>query len=304
MKRVVVGSMVVAFVVSACASAKDPAKGGLDLAAFGDAYCQRVATCCDSAGLKSTCVDGVAALGGHYDAAKAQACLGELDGAAGNADFCDLKLAGTPSCNEVLVVSGSAASTHGAGDACANDTDCAPLADAIVVCARPPGTTNGTCRAGTYGKEGQPCVATLATSGLVVAEPSAKTTRGAICEAAAGLFCDPTTATCNKQRVAGDACDSSTVTVGCEETASCDLGSKTCVARAGVGAKCSSSAACEVTAQCDATSKCVALRSAGASCDGNTDCVSSFCNTRQKCAPGGPGGVGAGTNARGVFCSP
>jgi hypothetical protein len=300
----VVKSLVVGAVVMACSSSKGSPGGDLDLAAFGQAYCKRVATCCEAAGLASTCADGVAALGGHYDAAKARACLGELDATAANADFCDLRLDATPSCNEVLVASGTDGSAHAPGDGCANDTDCAPQPDAIVVCARPPGTSNGTCRAGTYGNEGDACVGTIASGGLVIAEPNAKATRGAICEAVRGLFCDPTTATCAKRKAAGEACDSSTVTVGCEESASCDLGTKTCAARGDVGASCTTSASCAPSAQCGSSSKCVALKSAGAACDGNTDCFSSFCNAKHKCAPGGPGGVGAGTNARGVFCGP
>lgn len=215
-----------------------------------------------------------------YDQAAADACLDEFR--ALGSGKCDSASRSTPSCNKVFVSSGGTAKP---GEACEDDSDCAPPAAGEVECVSNfvGDATVQQCQVRLPGTEGSaPCVGTVEGNLTVsVGGGDDIPAQGYLCDVADGLSCDSQSGACQALGEVGEACSGGQY--ACVPSAYCDFTDRMCKASLAVGAACQGFDECVEGASCDTTTgTCVALLAAGEACSSYSDCASGNC-VNQKC---------------------
>jgi hypothetical protein len=258
--------------------------GGGTASEFIASYCDFLAPCCGMAGLKSDGKQCRALLGAlapaMYNPAAGEACLAELRGASGKADFCSSGV-DSASCDGAFPQSSSG--TKKPGETCTQDDECAPSTEGKVECQTlfSSGAEIRKCQLQVIGKEGdQPCVGTVEGNGTsyVFGSGNDIPARGYLCRVADGLHCDRTTQACTKFKAVGADCSGGDE---CGSSAFCGSDRK-CTARKNVGEACSggfgSREECVAAAFCqDSSMTCAAKLGSGAACTDSDECKSSSC---------------------------
>jgi hypothetical protein len=233
---------------------------------FISSVCAEYAPCCSEAGLPADAeecrgyYDLVLPAGG-FDGGAARACL---DGYRKLQDKCTGTLA-TPACDRVF---NDGSGTQQPGESCETTRDCALPDDGIPLCA--PDRKCQVLREGIGGSS--PCLATR-DGGQWIFEGDFSPS-GYYCDVAAGLFCDGSSLACRPLFKVGEECYPNTV--GCVESAFCDVRESKCRLRDATGESCEL-ATCAAGNFCDETQKCAPLLRGGASCTADMECVSAFC---------------------------
>jgi hypothetical protein len=265
-----------------CGDSKSDGAG--DREQFLSQLCAEFSDCCKAAGRPSDgsqcrAFYGAFTSASSYDQAAASTCLDEVR-AQGSAK-CDASSTTTPSCGKVFATSG----TKQPGEACEDDSDCAPPASGRVECASDfgAGATVQQCQVRLPGKAGStPCIGTVEGkityySGSTDGIPA----MGYLCDRADGLSCDSQTGACESLSAVGEACAGSR---DCVTSGYCAFAEGVCKARAAVGATCSGDDECVAGAYCDPAAKaCAATRANGAACTADAECESDNC-VNMKCA--------------------
>lgn len=235
-------------------SAPDNAKDFL--AAYRDAVCDNVGSCCGGTGgpysSAEACRQGFANVSVSsltYDASKAKACL---DAVNASIRACEsLGLDGLQACHRALQ------GKTRPGEACddqKNPYQCAQPADdsSVALC------NSGKCQViKRTGRAGDSC--------------DRDATETSACDDA--TFCDGST--CVKREAEGEACsiDHCAKGLSCESDASSTIASLRCVKR-GDGAACGPGGSCGYSFACDRqTCKCRARKAAGAECNCDSECL-------------------------------
>lgn len=271
-----------AFGFAATACGGDDSAGNKDQ--FIAKLCAEYMPCCQAAGRPS---DGaqcrafysafVSSAG--YDANAASACLDEFRAAG------DKKCSGdpdTPSCSKVFARN---TGTTKPGDACEQDSDCAPADSGKVVCEHAfiNSASVQQCQVQMVGKAGStPCIATIEGSSSFSAGGDTLPASGYTCDTADGLACDDESGACVALPQIGEMCLSGFYP--CVTDAYCSAG--TCKGKSEAGFACDSSSACVEGTYCDTEKQlCAASLATGAACTSSTQCASNDC-TNGKCSAG------------------
>jgi hypothetical protein len=262
--------------------------GGGDAAtpsSFISKYCELFSPCCQMAGLPTDgnqCRTflGAFTAAGDYDRSAGEACLADLSAMSGKADFCAAG-GNSDACDRVF--NGGGGGSKKPGEACTEDSDCAPSSEGKVECQSRTvmGMEKRICQVQIRGKEGDtPCVGTVdgnitsfSYSGTSMDIPS----RGFLCYMSDGLRCDSTAGACVKLKAAGEMCSGSSIE--CVKTTYCDFTMRKCLDRKPAGAPCASSTECADGNACGSASPrvCVAQLADGAACTQSAQCRSGQC---------------------------
>jgi hypothetical protein len=254
--------------------------GGGSATEFISSYCDLLAPCCAMAKLKSDGQQCRALLGGlapasGYNPTAGQACIDELRAASAKPDYCNSDR-NSASC-QAAFPDGSKGTTK-PGEACTQDSECAPSTEGTAKCQRlfTSGAETRKCQVQITGKEGdQPCVGTVEGNGTSYILATDLPPRAYLCRVADGLHCDWNTHACARFKPVGADCIEGS---DCGPTAFCD-GTRKCAARRNAGESCngSSSSECVDSAFCQASMTCVAKLGDGAACRDDEDCKSGQC---------------------------
>jgi hypothetical protein len=272
-------------VLAAVGCGKD-SDGAGDKDQFISRLCDELADCCEAAGRPSDGAQcrvfyGAFAPSGAYDQAAGSACLEEIR-AAGERK-CEASSMTTPSCSKVFASGG----THKPGEACEDDSDCAPSASGRVECVSnySAGATTRQCQVRAPGQAGSsPCVGTVDgnvtySSGSSDAVPA----MGYLCALDDGLSCDTRTGACEALGAEGAPCSGGSYQ--CVSSAYCAFSEGVCKSRLAIGATCQRDDECQAGAYCTADGQvCAGRRAAGQACASNAECESDNC-TNTQCAP-------------------
>jgi Dickkopf N-terminal cysteine-rich region len=261
--------------------------------AFIASLCDLFSPCCVMAALPSDGATCRALLGAElasstYNAQLGSQCLAEGRAAAMAPSFCSTGGNGAaPSCS--LVFTSTTIGGAQPGQACMQDSDCAPSADGVVDCAF--GFANGVqthkCQVellnATEGSS--PCIGVVEADGSMILEGSNTDipARGYLCDTAQGLDCDPTSSVCVRSKAVGEACSGFSEHV-CVADAYCDSGQSQCLEKKPIGAACSGvSGECKAQAYCDRPQNelegsCAAVIADGAPCTSSEQCASTSCS--------------------------
>lgn len=256
---------------------------------FATSYCDLMKPCCAMAGLPSNgqqCQAFFGFFGSGYNADKGKACLEEMRAASQKSDFCEFA-GGDDSVTCDSVFTSSSGKTQ-PGQACEDDSDCAPSKEGEVECATV--FVNNAqvrkCQVQIRGTEGDaPCTGTKEKNFTLGGGASTTDVppKGYICHVADGLSCSSKTGKCTKIQPVGGACESTFSSYACVDAAFCDSSKMMCVAKQAVGATCSLNGNCVDTAYCeDSSDTCVAKRADGAACSEDEQCLSDDC-VNSKC---------------------
>jgi hypothetical protein len=245
---------------------------------FIDDFCAAIAPCCQAAfgmpGDTTACATALRGTGVSADATLTAACLAELapDGGASNCGF-DIGDLSDPCVRALSEPSGP----RSPGQSCTNSSDCAGIPRAVAFCASAPTPSNPSAAICASRKPGHlgdsPCLATMSADGVIINYPlvfggsDVPVATGFLCQASAGLFCDPTSRKCVSLLPAGSPCGNSPPGV-CAST--CSPGG-VCEAVASVGQSCDGGA-CDSTSFCDTTGTCAPKLPDGASCNEDKQC--------------------------------
>ena len=251
--------------------------------------CAEYADCCVAAGFSSNeaqcrSVYGAFAPKAGYDASAGSACLAEIR--ALGPSKCESVSTGsaTPSCSEVYLSTG----TKAPGEACLDDSECAPSAMGDTHCATgfAVGATIMQCQVLIRGEEGSsPCVAS---ADEITTFPPGLVADGSIpplvyvCDAKDGLTCYGGDAACRPIAAVGEACAGGLNP--CVPSAYCDVDLH-CKTRLALGETCLFDSDCVSSAYCEsASSSCTPQVATGEACSERAQCESGNC-TNQKCQP-------------------
>lgn len=248
---------------------------------FINSYCDKLAPCCEQAGLAgdgAQCRNFLGLFGGSdYDPKAGEACLTAADKAA---DFCsNINL---PECQGVF---SSASGSVKPGGECTSTGDCAPSSEGTVDCAFAFTSTGGQiqkCQVQVDGKAGDtPCVGTKQGSTTTFISADDVAPKGFICDVAKNIYCDQDSKACTATHAAGDACAGSSFE--CGPDAFCDFGSQKCAAKLPAGSPCSGFDSCKSGTYCDFdTSVCKESLPDGSACTSSDECVNGVC-VNNKC---------------------
>ncbi|HEY3816475.1 MAG TPA: hypothetical protein VGL81_04855 [Polyangiaceae bacterium] len=264
----------------ACSSSSAPAPPYTQ-EQFASDLCGVAQSCCSTVGLQSledcsgTIVHSLEGLP-SWDPVSAHACIGELTQAAAASGFCGASPS-TPDCTSVFQL--PSPGTVAAGQACAEDSDCAVPDGGAASCFEAAG--GGTCVSLPPGTAGDDCLCTV--EGSVTSCGSILPAAAVIysCDVADGLSCDTSTATCIALSATMGTCAKD---LDCAPGDYCDFGDPTqrpaeCLPRVAAGAACGTAGPeCQAGSFCDpASSTCKSDASAGWICANGTACLSGSC---------------------------
>jgi hypothetical protein len=219
--------------------------------------------------------------GGNYDPKAATACVQQVSAAA------------SASCQPVpgsisdarAVCQGVFVGQTPTGSPCTSSAQCAPVDGSVVECAVVAadagiGQLPFSGQQGA-GAQGVPvCVAIAMTDSGVGCTPEGEGGTTDRC-LAIGMFCDPTSMTCQALNGMGGACDPSSVG-SCAPGTYCAQG--TCTAALPPGSPCTSSAECDFTSRCDVsgTMTCISRKLPGQACTTGSECTVGVCDATTK----------------------
>ncbi len=244
-----------------------------------DAFCKGLATCCMTTGApfaQASCQENMQSLlateqsaskNVRFDQSAADACLASVNASVPLCAVIDLE-----PCNRVYV------GTLAAGAACVDDSDCAPVAGAQVIC------LTSMCRVIHHANQGDACKRTCYKAGDCTAlqgEPAFDPITSGIatwseCYTTDGLGC--VGGSCVRGAGVGSACLGGEV---CDKDVDCVSGA--CQAYPPVGGACG---VCAPEQYCN-SGACATLLSLGARCDDDQACASGRCDSTCTPATGG-----------------
>jgi hypothetical protein len=271
-------------VAVACGDSESDGAGDKD--EFVAQLCAELAPCCEAAGRPADGAQcrafyGAFASASSYDPVAAEACLNEVRAMS---DRCDTS-SFSPSCNQVFASGGGSKKP---GEACDDDSDCAPPEAGRVECVSDfvDGASVQQCQVRLVGQAGStPCVGTIdgnVTSYFGADEGIPPT--GYTCDLADGLSCNSQTGACESLAAVGEPCSSGLYR--CVSSAYCSFPDSICTARVALGDACTDDDQCAESAYCEPSgSTCASRRPKGEACTSNAECESNDC-TNQKCAVG------------------
>ena len=165
-----------------------------------------------------------------------------------------------------------------AGGGCAKDHDCADgLVCGVDLTCRAPGAADGACAADHECAESLACIgASGGTPGMCRKLPHAGEACGFQRCAEENLRCDDGSHTCVARGLPGDPCPTATE---CAINIECDTATHLCREYPTLGMPCNGKCIGDAFCRTDDTGAgtCIALLANNAACDGNQECVSTFC---------------------------
>lgn len=244
--------------------------------------CDAFRPCCEAAGRPSDGAQcrafyGAFTSSSSYDQSAADACLNEFRAAS---DKCTNSALDTPSCGKVFASNTGSAKP---GDACDQDSDCAPADGGKVECVHAfiNNASVQQCQVRMVGKAGSsPCVGTINGNITYSAAGDTLAPSGYTCDVAEGLGCDEDAGACAALPQIGETC--ATGFVQCVSGAFCSAGM--CKAKSAAGGPCDFDSACAEGTYCPTDTKmCKATLADGAACTSSQECTSDDC-TNGKCS--------------------
>lgn len=264
-------------------------KSSNSTSSFVDQYCGLIEPCCSAAGLPATgsqCQLFVSAETSQasFDATAAQACLTAAQAEQAAGTFCTTLGGDIPACSQAFQ---QANGTAQPGQACTEDSDCAPAPNGGATCFDQGLAADGgiaeseTCVQTLPGQVGEgPCIGTQ--NGDVTTYSWSGTSglpqKAYVCNEADGTSCDFVSQVCVALAPVGQPCTGDSTCVAsayCNESTS----SPVCAPRLADGSSCAAApTGCLTTSECDSTTNtCTPLVATGQPCSANPQCQSASC---------------------------
>jgi hypothetical protein len=238
-------------------------------------YCRGVASCCKAAGFTMDLQGCEIYVSAKYRSAIPNDKLIVFNPAM--AAQCLLKQAPyADTCGPTPITADCKAAYNGTlppGATCTSDDECDMPYGGDATCFGGPGPDHY-CLVWVHGKQGETCAGhcTLDSFGYGDCGYIGSPTLFRICYNTDHLYCSSATSTCEKLRIAGESCQSSS---DCEESLYCDTLTQTCRPKRTAGEDCDvQNAPCIETAYCDSSSLlCAARKEDGANCQSPGECL-------------------------------